>query len=47
MTKFAFFNAIGNGRGAISLTLDDAQYQALRASCRRKTAQASAIPDDK
>ena len=45
--KFAFFNAIGNGRGAINLTLDETQYQALRASCRSKTAQASALTDRK
>jgi hypothetical protein len=37
--KFDFFNAIGAGRGAISLTLDESQYQALRAASQRKTAQ--------
>lgn len=47
IAKFSFFNAIGNGRGAINLTLDETQYQALRASCRSKTAQASALTDGK
>ena len=45
MTTFAFFNAIGNGRGVIILTLDDTQYQALRSASQRKTAQASAPSD--
>jgi hypothetical protein len=35
MAKFSFFNAIGNGRGAINLTLDEPQFQALRAACQR------------
>ena len=47
MARISFFNAIGNGRGAISLTLDDSQYQALRAISQRKTARTSAIADDK
>jgi hypothetical protein len=47
MAKFAFFNAIGVGRGAISLTLDEPQYQALRAACQRKTARTSARADGK
>ena len=37
MAKTGFFNAIGNGRGAISLTLDDSQFQALRARGPMKT----------
>lgn len=32
MAKLSFFNAVANGHGAISLTLDDSQYQALRAA---------------
>ena len=47
MTKFDFFNAIGNGRGSISLTLDDSQYQALRAASPSKTARTSALTDGK
>lgn len=47
MAKFGFFNAIGVGRGAISLTLDEPQYQALRATCQRKTARTSALADGK
>lgn len=47
MTKFDFFNAIGDGRGVISLTLDEPQYQALRAACQRKTARTSALADGK
>jgi hypothetical protein len=47
MAKFSFFNAIGNGRGAINLTLDEPQFQALRAACQRKPAQTSALIDGK
>jgi hypothetical protein len=47
MKKFAFFNAIGNGRGVISLTLDDSQYQALRATSQSKTARTCTRADDK
>ena len=47
MTKFAFFNAIGKGHGAINLMLDESQYQALRAACPRKPAQTSALIDGK
>lgn len=47
MTKFAFFNAIGNGHGAISLTLDESQYQALRVACRTKAAHTSPFADVK
>jgi len=47
LAKFNFFNSIGNGRGAISLTLDDSQYQALRAACRARTERTSALPDGK
>lgn len=35
--EFRFFNAIGRGRGAISLTLTEPQYQALRARCQTTT----------
>lgn len=45
--KLRFFNAIDAGRGAISLTLDESQYQALRAACQTKTAQTSALTGDK
>jgi len=37
VAKRNFFNAIGNGRGAISLTLDEPQYQALRGRSQTKT----------
>ncbi len=47
LAKFNFFNAIGNGRGAISLTLDDSQYQALRAACRARTVRTSALTNGK
>lgn len=47
MAKTDFFNAIGNGRGTISLALDDSQYQALRAASQRKTARTSALTDGK
>jgi hypothetical protein len=47
MTKFGFFNTICAGRGAISLTLDEPQYQALRAACDKKTARTSALADSK
>lgn len=45
--KFDFFNAIGAGRGAISLTLDESQYQALRARCGTNTVPTSTLTDDK
>lgn len=45
--KRNFFNAIGAGSGAISLTQDDSQYQALRAACRTTGAQTSTLADDK
>lgn len=45
--KVDFFNAIGAGHGAISLTLDESQYQALRAAGQRKTARNIALTDDK
>lgn len=38
VAKRDFFNAIGAGHGAISLALNEPQYQALRAACRTKTA---------
>ena len=47
MTKFGFFNAIGAGHGAISLTLDESQYQALRVACRTKAAHTSPLADVK
>ena len=47
LAKFNFFNAIGAGRGSICLTLDESQYQALRAGCRAKTARTSALTDGK
>lgn len=47
MTMFPFFNAIGNGRGVIILTLDNTQYQALRSAIQTKTARASAPSDGK
>jgi hypothetical protein len=47
MTKFGFLNAIGTGHGAISLTLDESQYQALRVACRTKAAQTSPLADVK
>lgn len=47
MTKFAFFNAIGKGRGTINLMLDEPQFQALRAACPRKPAQTSDLIDGK
>ena len=46
VVKFDFFNAIGAGRGSISLTLNEAQYQALCAACKTRTVQASTLPDD-
>lgn len=46
-TKFAFFNSIGNGRGTISLTLDESQYQALRAASQRNTAPTSTLTEGK
>jgi hypothetical protein len=45
VAKFGFFNAIGAGCGSISLMLNEPQYQALRAACRTKTAQTSALMD--
>ena len=45
VAKFDFFNAIGAGRGAISLTLNEPQYQALRTACQTKTAQTSTSAD--
>jgi hypothetical protein len=36
LSKFNFFNAIGAGRGVISLTLDEPQYHALCAACQKK-----------
>ena len=45
--KVAFFNAVGNGHGAINLTLDEPQFQALRAACQRKPARTSALTDGK
>jgi hypothetical protein len=47
VAKRDFFNAIGAGRGAISLTLNEPQYQALRAACRTKTAQTNVLTDNK
>lgn len=47
LARFNFFNAIGNGRGTISLTLDDSQYQALRAACRARTVRTSALTNGK
>lgn len=47
LARFNFFNAIGNGRGSISLTLDDSQYQALRAACRARTVRTSALTNAK
>lgn len=41
VAKVDFFNAIGAGRGAISLTLTEPQYQALRAACQTKAAPTS------
>lgn len=37
VARFDFFNAIGAGRGAIRLTLNEPQYQALCAACQTKT----------
>jgi len=45
--KFTFFNAIGAGRGVISLTLDESQYHALRAACQKNTAQARTLANGK
>lgn len=45
--KFDFFNAIGAGRGAIRLTLNEPQYKALRAACQTKTVRTSTLADDK
>ena len=47
LAKFNLFNAIGNGRGAISLTLDESQYQALLAADQRKTTLTSTLTDGK
>lgn len=47
VAKRDFFNAIGAGRGAINLTLNEPQYQALRARCQTKTAQTIALTNDK
>jgi hypothetical protein len=47
ITKLAFLNSIGNGRGAISLTLDNSQYQALRAAGQRETVQTSTLTEGK
>jgi len=44
VVKFDFFNAIGGGRGAISLTLNEPQYQALRAAGQIKTARPAPLP---
>lgn len=45
IAKFDFFNAVGNGRGAISLTLDESQYRALCARSLRETARSSTITE--
>lgn len=47
VAKFGFFNAIGASRGTIGLTLDESQYQALRAASQTKTARTGTITDDK
>jgi hypothetical protein len=47
VAKFDFFNAIGAGRGTISLTLSEPQYQALRAANQTKMARTSTLHDDK
>ena len=44
VVKFDFFNAISAGRGAISLTLNEPQYQALRAAGQIKTARPAPLP---
>ena len=46
-TKVAFFNAIGAGRGTISLTLSESEYQSLCSACKTKTARTSASADNK
>ena len=47
VAKVDFFNAIGAGRGAISLMLDESQYQALRGACQTKTVRTSTLTGDK
>ena len=47
VAKVDFFNAIGAGRGAISLILDESQYQALRGACQTKTVRTSTLTGDK
>lgn len=47
VARFDFFNAIGAGRGAIRLTLNEPQYQALCAACQTKTMRTSTHTDDK
>ena len=47
VAKRNFFNAIGAGRGTINLTLNEPQYQALRARCQTNTAQTGTFADDK
>jgi hypothetical protein len=41
--KRNFFNAMGAGRGAINLTLNEPQYQALRAKCQTQTVPTSTL----
>lgn len=45
--KLGFFNAIGNGRGAISLTLDESQYLALCARSLPGTARTGTLTEGK
>jgi hypothetical protein len=47
IAKIDFFNAIGAGLGTISLTLNEPQYQALRATCQTWTARTNAPTDNK
>ena len=47
VAKRSFFNAIGNGRGAISLTLDESQYRALCARCQTRTVPTSTLTESK
>ncbi len=47
VAKRNFFNATGNGRGAISLTLDEPQYQALRGRSQTKTVPTSTLTNGK
>jgi len=47
IAKIDFFNAIGAGLGAICLTLNEPQYQALRAICQTWTARTNALTDNK